>query len=404
MMRSDVLTIYLKEMKEVLRDKKSLIFMILLPTLIVPVMMNVMITVVTHSEKKARTEILTYAIFGEEYFPELANTFDNEEGFERTTIPTPNDITPAIADGKIKFALVIPQTVEQHLAQQTQASVHLYYNNASIASKVKERASDLIDQISEKYRSERLAALGLDTPEQRQYLFHPLIIDEHGTADTREVVGAHTGGILPYLFIIFCFAGAIYPAIDIAAGEKERGTLETLLLAPVPRHKIVLGKFFVIFTTGITAALLNLASLGVALTLKIKETADIIDQVVGSVSIIDMLLVAAMLIPTAAIFASLLLSISVYARSYKEASAYCGPLNFFIIIPAFIALMPWVELNWVWAMVPISNISLAIKELIKGTMNYYMLVAILTSSFAIAAALLFFATKWFEREAVLFRQ
>jgi len=403
-MKFEILTIYLKEMKEVLRDRKSLIFMVLLPTLIVPVMMSIMITVVTRTEKKARTETLSYAIFGSENFPELAEAFDAEQGFEKTAIPTPNDITAAIAGGKIKFALVIPETLQQHLARQIQASVDLYYNNASVASKVRQRAGRIIEKISENYRSKKLSELGLDTPQQRQYLLHPVVIDEHGTAPVREVVGAHAGGILPYLFIIFCFAGALYPAIDIAAGEKERGTLETLLLAPVPRHKIVLGKFLVIFTTGITAALLNLASLAIVLAVKVHQSADIFHEVLGSVSIVDILLVVAMLIPTAAIFAALLLSVSVYARSYKEASAYCGPLNFFVIIPAFIALMPWVELNWLWATIPISNVSLAIRELIKGTMDYYMLAVILASNFVVAAALLIFSTKWFERETVLFRQ
>ncbi|MHC4596984.1 MAG: ABC transporter permease, partial [Planctomycetota bacterium] len=75
-----------------------------------------------------------------------------------------------------------------------------------------------------------------------------------------------------------------------------------------------------------------------------------------------------------------------------------------VIIPALVGLLPWVELDWIRAMVPITNISLAIKELVKGTMNYQMLVAILGSSFIIAGALLVFCTKWFEREAVLFRE
>ena len=103
-------------------------------------------------------------------------------------------------------------------------------------------------------------------------------------------------------------------------------------------------------------------------------------------------------------FAALLLSISVYAKSFKEAQAYATPLNFLIIIPAVIAILPGVELDWTWAMVPITNISLAIKELIKGTMNYEMFIAILGSSTLIAGALLWFCTKWFDREGVLFRE
>ncbi|MEJ2648243.1 MAG: hypothetical protein P8016_07540, partial [Sedimentisphaerales bacterium] len=96
--------------------------------------------------------------------------------------------------------------------------------------------------------------------------------------------------------------------------------------------------------------------------------------------------------------------LSIYGRSFKEAMSYCGPLNFLAIVPAFIAMLPVVKLNWYWAMVPITNISLATRELIKGTMDYEMFIAIFGSSFIIAAGLLFFSTKWFERESVLFRQ
>jgi sodium transport system permease protein len=202
--------------------------------------------------------------------------------------------------------------------------------------------------------------------------------------------------------------GAMYPAIDLGAGEKERGTLETLLLAPIERYKIVLGKFFVIFTSGVISALLSLAGMGAMLVIEVKNIPPSLSiefwNILSSISIVDLLLIGSMMIPIAAMFAALLLSISIYARSYKEASAYCGPLNFLVIIPAIIAVLPVVKLDWFWAMVPLTNISLAIKELIKGTMNYEMFIAILGSSFIIAAGLLFFSTKWFERESVLFRQ
>ncbi len=403
-MRLSILTIYLKDMKEILRDRKTLIFMLLLPTLVVPVLMNVMIGFISRAEKKARTETLSFAIFGAEFLPELADAFTEEKGFEKVNIPAPEAIESAISENQIKFGLVIPQEVREQFESGEQVAVQLYYNNASVASRVKDRAGKVIQEVSKRWRSNRLTALGLDTAEKRENLLSPITIEEHGTANMREVLGERLGGMLPYLFIIFCFMGAMYPAIDIGAGEKERGTLETLLLAPIRRNRVVLGKFLVIFTTGLTAALLSLTSIGLMLAVKGQEVTGPLGEVIESISVVDLVLIGAMLIPTAAIFASLLLSISIYAKSFKEASSYCGPLNFLVIIPALVGLLPWVELDWIRAMVPITNISLAIKELVKGTMNYHMLVAILGSSFIIAGALLFFCTKWFEREEVLFRE
>ena len=404
MMQLNILTIYLKEIKEVLRDRRTLVFMLVMPTVLVPLLMNLLIGFMAKAEKKAQTEILTYAIFGAENLPELAEEFTEETGFRKVTLSSQEQITSAIEQNEIKFALVIPEKAREQLENGQQVSVRLYYNNASVTSRVRNRAGNVIEQVGNRLRANRLASLGLESPEKQENLINPITIEEKGTANMREILGERMGGILPYMFIIFCLMGSMYPAIDLGAGEKERGTLETLLLAPIRRYQIVLGKFFVVFTTGVTAALLSITSIGIMLAVKVQEISGELHDVFASISVVDLVLIAAMLIPTAAIFASLLLSISIYAKSFKEASSYCGPLNFLAIIPAFIAMLPVVKLDWYWAMVPITNISLAIKELIKGTMNYNMLFAILGSSVVIAGALLLFCTKWFEREAVLFRE
>jgi len=297
-MRLSILTIYLKDMKEVLRDRKTLVFMLLLPTLVVPVLMNVMIGFISRVEKKARTETLTYAIFGAEFLPELADAFTEEKGFKKINIPAPDAIESAISEDQIKFGLVIPEAVREQFASGEQVAVRLYYNNASVASRVRDRAGKAIQEVGKQWRSNRLTGLGLDTTEKQESLLNPITIEEHGTANMREVIGERLGGMLPYLFIIFCFLGSMYPAIDIGAGEKERGSLETLLLAPIRRNRVVLGKFFVIFTTGITAALLSLTSIGLMLAVKVKELTGPLGEVIQSISVIDLVLIGAMLIPT----------------------------------------------------------------------------------------------------------
>jgi len=108
-------------------------------------------------------------------------------------------------------------------------------------------------------------------------------------------------------------------------------------------------------------------------------------------------------VPTAAIFAAVLLSISVYAKSYKEAAGLISPLIIVTILPTLVALLPGVELNWKWAMVPLTNVSLAMKELVKGTMDYRMFSVILLSTTVTAGLLLALCRWWFNREQVLFR-
>jgi len=403
-MWSNILIIYLKEIKEVLRDRRTLIFMIVMPLILVPMLFNFLISFVAKSEVKAQTEVLAFAVFGDEYLPELAQAYTDSNDFKRIEITDFNDMESSINQNIIKFALSIPEKAQEQIENGKQATIHIYYNDASVNSRVRYRAGDVIRQVSDKLRSVHLITLGFESPEEQDNLVFPLKIEDHGIAEEREKLGAQVGGFLPYLFIIFCMMGSMYPAIDLGAGEKERGTLETLLLAPIKRQQIVLGKFLVVFTTGVTSALLSLVGMSVMLMTKGKDVTGELGQIIASISVIDLILIASMLIPTAAMFAALLLSVSIYARSFKEASSYCGPLNFLAIVPAIIAMLPIVSLDWYWAMVPVTNVSLAIKELIKGTMNYEMLIAILGSSIVIAGALLFFCTKWFERESVLFRE
>jgi sodium transport system permease protein len=145
------------------------------------------------------------------------------------------------------------------------------------------------------------------------------------------------------------------------------------------------------------------ASMGVLLTLFGSRFEGGLAMMVRAIGARDLFMVALMLVPTAAIFASILLSISIYAKSYKEAAGMISPLMMLVIVPIVLAMLPGVELNWFWSMVPLTNVSLAMKELVKGTMDYNMFFAILLSTTLIAGALLAWCRWWFTREVVLFR-
>ncbi|MEM6992006.1 MAG: ABC transporter permease [Myxococcota bacterium] len=392
--------VYKKELLEVTRDRKTLIFMLVLPLVLIPLLMQVAIDFVQDAQKKAATETLTVAVFGGDALPGLDEAVAQAEGFERVALESPDAIESALADETIKLALVVPPP----LGESEQTLVELHYDNASTTSKVKSRTESMLTELSEKVRTERLRDLGVVTFSDQSALIDPVVMVERGTASLREKLGEALGGFLPYMVIPFCFLGALYPAIDLGAGEKERGTLETLLLAPVSRLQLVLGKYLVVFTTGLISATLTLVAIGGWFAVKGPEIAGELGEIVASIGAVDLALVWLMLVPTTAMFAAVLLSISIYAKSFKEAQSFAAPFNMVCILPAVAAMLPGVELNTTWALVPVSNIALAIKELLKGTMDYTMLVAILGSSTVIAAVLLWFCTRWFSRESVLFRQ
>jgi sodium transport system permease protein len=398
-MPSAVLTVFRKELLEVTRDRRTLFFMIAMPLLLIPLLIQLTTDFVADAEKEAASATLDYVIFGGEDLPQLGEALAAAPGFQPGALDDPADIAAAVSDDRVDLALVVlPE------GPGGQRTVELHYDNAPISSKVKERTKAVLDGLVVGLRRDRLAAFGIHDATIMQGVIEPLVMVPRGTAPMREVIGERVGGMLPYLFIIFCFLGAMYPAIDLAAGEKERGTLETLLLVPIPRAQVVLGKFLVVFVAGVVAAMLTLVGLGGWLWWRTGELGGDLGAVLAAIGAADLLLIAAMLVPTAAIFASLLLCISIYAKSFKEAQSYIAPLNMLVVLPAFLAMLPGVELDWATASIPITNISLAIKELIKGTMDLTMLVAILGSSTVLAGGLLAVATWWFGREQVLFRQ
>jgi len=402
-MKAGFQTVFFKEMKDVLRDRKTLLLMIVLPIVVVPLLLNLLIGFVIKKEQEAKTEVLEYVVFGDEFAPELAKTFEAANGFKKVALGSPDELVAAIREDRIDFGLVIPEKTAAQLSGQEQASIELHFDNASMGSKVEDRVQDLVEKFNDGLTAARLAKLGVPPGQKQKSLLEPVRLRKQGTGKIREVIGDRIGGMVPYFFIAFCFMGVVYPAIHLGAGEKERGTLETLLLAPIPRHQVVLGKFLAVFCGGIIAVLLNLASLGTWLAIKAGELRGIIGTLIGSIDLLDLVLLALMLIPVAAMFAALLLSISIFARNSAEASTLISPFGIVLIVPAALAMLPGVELNWFWASVPVTNVSLAMKELLKGTMDYTMLLAIFASSTLIAGGLLFFCAKWFNRESVLFR-
>jgi sodium transport system permease protein len=403
-------TIYFKELLELARDRKTFIFTVLIPIVALPLIFGGFAYLSTTIFQRASHAELSYAIFGQQHAPQLAQRLALEPGFKEVDLADPAQIRNAILDERIKFALVIPTNFERQLARQQQATIALHYNSAVTVDITRQRVLAIIDAHNGRLRAAALSTMNLDQ-EQLDFALNPIVLEDHTTADKRQQLGALAGGFLPYILLMVCLMAAMYPAIDTGAGEKERGTLETLLLAPVSRGSIVLAKFLVLFTVGLMSALLMVVSLGLLLfffsqvmaTNMATHMAADMAQAVRSIGVFDLAMVALMLVPSAAMFASLLLSISIYAKSYKEASGLISPLIMLAILPTMIALLPGVELNWFWAMVPLTNVSLAMKELVKGTMDYRMFYVILLSSTLIAGALLALCRWWFTREEVLFR-
>ena len=416
-----MLRVYLKELLELTRDKKTLIFTILLPTLIMPLILFGFITIAGKIADKAQNEMLEFVIVGGEYYPELEQAMlrSPEEGekplnFKLLTVKSDENIDELINSDKIRFAIVIPENVKHNIANGMSAEIEFRYNDSATTSElIYRRVNSALESLKELELVKRYAKWGL-SEEQGIAFSKPIDLVKKSTADDREAFGEQFGALLPYILILVGLSGAMYPAIDLGVGEKERGTLETLLLTPVPRFNIVFAKFAVIFTTSFISIFLSLLSFALVTGLFGSTMASVFNagesdkiasvlEALSNISVVDILLMFSMLVPIAAIFASVLLSVSIYARTFKEAQNYMSPIMMLVFLPLILALLPGVKLDWVWAAVPITNIALAIKEIFKGTIDMGMLAVIFMTTTIIAGALLALCNWWFQREQVLFR-
>ncbi|WP_340679328.1 ABC transporter permease, partial [Paraglaciecola sp.] len=394
--------VFSKELKELLRDRKTLFFMIALPLIIFPLIFGGIAFMTKQAIEKAESKVLTYALVGEQFSPDITEQLQQPDKFSRVQIAQDSDYSQLIRNETVDFVLVIPENYSADVLSAGQSTIKLYLNDAGL-NLVYQRVSEITKQQSELFQQSAFDQLGLST-DQQLALIKPIVLEKVNTADNRENWGEKIGGMLPYLLFILCLQGAMSPATDIGAGEKERGTLETLLISPIDRNKIVMGKFLTIAFAGSMTALITVASMaGWGLVLSQGMALQFVADFMGQIGVIDFVLIFLMLVPVVAIFAAVLLSISIYAKSFKEAQSYMVPLVFLVIVPVILALLPGVELKGGWAWVPLTNVALAMKELIKGTMDYFQLIAIFGSTVVIAGAVLAFCVYWFKQEKVLFR-
>lgn len=397
--------VYFKELLELVRDKKTLIFVILLPIFIFPVLFGIVGSVMAFTANKAKQQEHRYVIVNKEQAPEFAEALFYHKNFKQIEVDgtTEQQLIEAIKQDKIDVAIVIPANNQDRQDQLEQVDWRVIYNQSSQYDFMFSYFTEVLQGHTESVQKHSLKQLGIDES-ALPAIIKPVKVVKIDSADKRENIGEKIGAVLAYALILLCFSGAAYPAVDIGAGEKERGTLETLLICPISRTAVVLGKFMTILTTALLTALITVASLGVwGMVIGAFSDTDTIVKIVQSIAVSDLLLMFLLLLPTSAMFAALLLAISIYARSFKEAQNYISPLTIIVLMPLMVAMAPGVELSVTTALLPITNIALAIKELMKGTAELGLISLILASSVAIAAALIAFCVHWFQQEKVLFR-
>jgi len=399
--------VFKKELRELLRDKKTLLFVVALPVAVFPFLFAVMAFISSQAAIDAEQKVNTYAIINAQYAQEFTDKVFYHKSFElykgAKTFNNIEELKDGVIAGDIDMGIYLPSHAEQTLDSGEQSQWQVVFNDSKSINFLFERVKELAKEYSDVLQTQKLISFGIEESVQKSIL-NPIEVIKVDTADKRENLGEKIGGFLPYLLIPLVLMGATYPAIDLGAGEKERGTLETLLLTPITRTELVLGKFITLLTTSIASTTITVLSMGcwVAVALAFADL-DVIKTAFSSLAVTDLLMIFVLLLPLAAIFSSLALAISIYARTFKEAQNYMAPLSMGVFFPIIISILPNMELTAKTAFIPVTNVALAIKDIIKGTVDYTFVGLIFLATALIAGALLAFCVKWFNREDVLFR-
>lgn len=394
-----VLTIFKKELVDILRDRRTLLMMVVIPMLLFPVLITIVAVVQISVMRKAEKKVLKAGLLTHGNAAAFRDTLLARKDLEVIETVEADSIPSLIQNGRLDAVVVVDPDFDQVVGDLKVGRIRFYHKSSDdIGRNLRRRVLDVVQAYEKTLIAERFRRLGLDEEMVRAVRFKV-----EDVASSKEKIGKLLGGFLPYLFVIFCFVGSTYPAIDLGAGEKERGTLETLLATPASRLQILIGKFGVVALAGIGSAAIAMLGLVVVVRTAAALPSRATDSLLGLIEPATILTLLSLLVPLAAFFAAGLLSISIFARSFKEAQSLMTPLSIVVILPVLIGLMPGVELDATTALIPVLNVSLASKEIIAGTISYGLLAEVYGSLVVLAGLSLYGCARWFGRESTIFR-
>lgn len=394
-----IFTIFKKELKDTLRDRRTLLTMIVIPVLVFPLIMSVFMKVSEGFAKDVANKTVNIGVVAGNEGADFVKALENlPTAFGKKNVILFKDSTSLqkyIKSDSLQFGVYVPSDYKTAIEAKRTSNFQVFYNATELG--MQDRAEIFLKAIEEQEKMKRYQVLNIN-PES----LTPIRYEFKNVASDKETVGKLIGGVLPYLFIVFGFVGCMYPAIDLFTGEKERGTLETLLTTPVSRLQILLGKMGVVVLSGIMAA--TFTFVGIFLSIEVFQLVndpkllEIIHQIL---TVKFLILIYLLLIPLIVFFAGLMIPITVYAKSFKEAQSIITPLNIIVLLPAMVGFFPGIELNAMTACIPVVNIVLATKELIADTLNLNMLFLSFGSMTLLATLSILLSYKRFDKESNL---
>ena len=389
-------TVFRKEMIETLRDRRTIIVALLLPVVMVPVV-TLGIPYLAQRQKKAIEHTpARVVVTGRVYAPELVAF-----GVTRALIRPIEVAQPiqALTDARVDAVLEIPSDFTQRLAAG-RAVVTVIYNTGETSSLIaRQRIQDLLASYSAAMTEGRLRARGLSSRD-----LAPIAVQERTVADERHLGGALLAGLLPFFISLWAVLGGQYAALDLGAGEKERRTLETLLVTPPSRWVLAGGKCGAVAAVSMAAVVVVMAVTLVSLRLGAAWGLTELQRGMGAISMGRAVLLCVVAFVLVIFLSALQLALSVFARSMREAQQYFTPVYLAFTLPAMATqfLEGWGRWSWTY-LLPGLNAPFAFRALLLGTVHWGQLSLTVLSTALYAAMALWLAVHFLRQEPVVNR-
>jgi sodium transport system permease protein len=384
---SHVRVILRKELLDLLRDRRTLISLVVAPMLVGPAIMSGMNYYLRRTQQEARVQRFKVGISDPVRIAGLREALASA-GLEVATVADPRE---AVEKKDVTFGIGIS-------GEPAKPTLRFYSDNSDMtASMGRNRVDRALDEVSRSRIRSELAKHNLPAS-----LMNPFVRESVNVAKPRQMTGAFVGRMIGFLLLVFLFNGAMYAAVDSTAGEKERRTLEVLLSSAAGRTEIVAAKIVTALITSFGTTALTMASYALTLS-QTQSRKDGPPMLSFPTDPLTFVLLFVLILPVAILAASVSIAAATPAKSTREAMSYLTPGICAVMFMGMVTFIPGIESNLTVAVIPFSNFALALREVLSGETSwprYFLTVGANLVYSAIAAA---FAVRSFSNEKVLFR-
>ncbi len=401
-------TLLKKEMLDVFRDKKTVIMMLIVPVLLYPIVfigaMQVM-AFVNSSMKEQEYRIAVEMDDEGAFYDRLVRAGEQDPGEDETAYRITVVDAAAIGGGERAWeAALEKEEIDAYVSAcdsggRTQYDVY-YLSSVTNSSYAADLVTEVLDDFREDLTRQRIAAEGLSADE----ILEPISYERKNTASSEQSLGSIIGSVLPLMLVVSLLMGTMYPAIDTTAGERERGTLETVLTLPVRNRDLITAKFLTVAVIGMVSALLNMLSMG-GIAVYMYQIMDLQTEMadIDIAKFIPAILVCILAVFAFSLFVSAVtMCTTAFAKSYKEANNYITPLMLVMMFTGYVGFIPNLELTQGIAMLPVANICLLIRNMMVFKIDYAMTAVVLLSNVAYAVLAILFLSRIYDSESILF--